>query len=131
MNLLTILVAALVAMVVGAIYYAPPIFGNYWMKLTGLKMTYMKKDTVWVMYLLTFAAAIVMTYVLSFLMGFLQTRSVGEAIKLAFWVWLGFVLTTSLTNALYSRKPLKLFFLENGHHLLVMIVVSVILALWK
>jgi len=37
-NWLAVIVAGIVAWVVGAIWYAPPVFGNRWMEMMGMKM---------------------------------------------------------------------------------------------
>ena len=42
-NYLAVLVAAIVNMVVGALWYSPLLFGKAWMKLTGFNKKQLKK----------------------------------------------------------------------------------------
>lgn len=45
-------------------------------------------------------------------------------LQVGFLVWLGFVGPTSLLNALYGKKSLKLYVLDNGYHLVSLMVMG-------
>ncbi len=130
-NLLAVLVAVVLSMAVGAVWYSPLAFAKPWMRLVGLTDKDLKKDGAWVNYLITFIGLVLMALVLSLFLNLLGVSNVVEGLKVGFFVWSGFVATTSLTNALFSQKPLKLYLLENGHHLAVILVMSAILSAWR
>lgn len=130
-NLMAVLIAVILSMVIRAVWYSPIAFGNLWMKLVGLSGKDMKKEGVWIYQVTTFIGLVLMALVLSLLLNLLSVSNVVEGLKVGFFVWSGFVATTSLTNALFSQKSLKLYLLENGHHLAVILVMSLILSAWK
>jgi hypothetical protein len=57
-NYLAVIAATLSTMVVGSIWYAPKVFGNYWMKAAGVKPSGRALDA---------AAPIVVTVLVSFI----------------------------------------------------------------
>lgn len=127
-NFLAILLCGVASMVIGYFWYSKMLFAEQWMKLSGLKMSDMKGDGVWKNYLVTFGCALLMAYVLALTLKFTGTIGAAESLKMAFWLWLGFVAATSLTNDLFNQVPFKLFLIKSGHHLANMLVASLILA---
>jgi Protein of unknown function (DUF1761) len=54
-----------------------------------------------------------------------------RGLKIGFGVWLGFVATVQFTNALFGKKPMKLFMIDTGYQLVCYIAMSIILVLWR
>jgi hypothetical protein len=52
-------------------------------------------------------------------------------IKMGLAVWLGFVTTVQLTNALFMRQPAKLYALNAGYQLVCYVVRGAIMAAWR
>ena len=46
-------------------------------------------------------------------------------------MWLGFVATTSHTNTAFADRGWKVWLVESGNHLVVLVLMGVILALWR
>ena len=46
-------------------------------------------------------------------------------------VWLGFVTTVQLTNALFMRQPAKLYAINTGYQLVCYVVRGAIMAAWR
>tara|TARA_Y100000031_G_C8076217_1_gene317467 strand:- start:182 stop:601 length:420 start_codon:yes stop_codon:yes gene_type:complete len=132
-NYWAILVSGVAAVVIGAVWYSPGVFGKAWMQLVGFKKEDMKKAKQEGMagkYLTGFIGALVMAFILAHFIGFAGASSaVGGAIA-AFWLWLGFIATTTLGSVLWERKPLTLYFLNNAYNLLSLLVMGVILGAW-
>jgi hypothetical protein len=129
--ILAILGCVLSSMVIGYLWYSKWLFAKEWMRLVGLSEHQMKKDGVWVSYLITMAAALLEALVLSVVFSFVQVENVTESMKIGFLMWSGFIATTQLTNALFAQKPLKLFLIEAGYHLVAIMAMSVILTVWR
>ena len=132
-NLLAVVGAAVANMVVGMLWYSPAVFGKMWMGLSGLntqKMNEMKRKGMAKSYLISFAGALVMSYVLAVFLGYSTAANVSEALQVAFWLWLGFIATTMLGSILWESKPTKLYLLNVLHYLISMFVMSVILFVW-
>ena len=126
-NLWAVLAAGLAAMVLGYIWYAPPVFGKMWMKLAKVEKA---KGGMAITVLSGLISMWVMAYVLAYLLKFLQAQTIWEGVIAGVWVWVGFVATVSLGSVIYERKPIKLYLLNNAFNLLSLAMMGVILTVW-
>jgi hypothetical protein len=128
MNYIAIFVAAIVAMIVGFLWYSPVLFGSYWMKLMEYKKNRkgMQKT-----YILTFIAAIISASVLRYLIKITGAIGVGGGIKIGFFVWLGFTTTVQFTDWIFSDKKKELYILNTGYQLVSFLIMGVILSIWQ
>ena len=133
-NFLAVLVAAVSSMLVGAFWYSPFFFGKKWMALMGFtdesEIARMKQG-VGKKYVLTFFSALVTSYVLAQIINITKSFTLGKGIQAGFWLWLGFVATTSLSSWLFEKRPAGLYLLNNFYHLVSFWVMGIILALWR
>ncbi len=67
MNLLAILVAALVPLIVGFIWYNPKVFGNAWMKATGITDDKMKQSNMLLIFGVTFILSLLLAMAMQFM----------------------------------------------------------------
>ncbi len=129
-----ILVTAIVAMALGALWYSPAVFGKMWMNLCGFTEKHMeeaKKKGMGKSMVLAFLAQLVMAYVLAHFVQYAGAAgSIVGGLQAGFWIWLGFIATTLLNSVLWEGKPVKLYLLNIAHYLLVLLVSGVILAVW-
>jgi len=126
-NVMAVIVAGVVAWVIGALWYSSLLFGKQWMQLANLKDTKPNPAT-FIVGLLTY---IVMAYVLAHVLGAYNSTTVMAGLQGGFWTWLGFVATITLGSVLYEQKPLALYILNNAYNLISFLVMGVILAVWK
>lgn len=132
-NITAVLAAAVVQMFLGFLWYGP-FFGKTWMRLTGVskdKISESKKKGMKKIYLVAFLSSLVMAYVVANFVFFLNTQGVLEAMRLGFWIWLGFVATVMLGQVLWLDKSLKLYALDTGYYLLTLILTSIIVTVWR
>lgn len=133
LNYLAILVAGLVTMVLGAIWYSPPVFGKLWMslsKLTKKDMEEAKKKGMAPLYVVQLISALVTSYVLAHFIDYLGAITWLDGVVAGFWLWLGFVATVTIGSVLWEGKSFKLYILNNAYNLLSLIIMGAILALW-
>jgi len=130
-NYWAVIVAAVAQMIVGFIWYAPALFGDIWMKLSGLSQADMKDANMPRIFGLSFVGSLVMAYVLAHFAYYAGAKDVNTGLQLGFWVWLGFVVTVMLSDVLYNRKPFKLYVLNISYHLVSLLVMGAILASWR
>lgn len=125
-----ILVAAIAQVVIGSLWYGP-LFGNTWMKLSGIKKpkvinSQMKKHMM-ASYIWMFISSIVMAYVLKVvILQFPFASATGVAIT-AFIVWIGFIAPVQLGMVLWEGKPFKLYAINVLYYLVALIVSALIL----
>jgi hypothetical protein len=135
-NLWAVLVAAAATMVVGFVWYSPMLFANPWMKLMGYdpndkaKIAEMQKSA-GPSYALSLVASALAAAVLGKIIAIATVHSALYGIKIGLAVWLGFVTTVQLTNALFSRQPAKLYMINTGYQLVCYVVMGAILGMWR
>ncbi len=128
-NFVAIIIAGLASMPVGFIWYSPALFAKEWMQLVGLTKEKMEKNKSKMpqMYGTALLGAMVMSFVLSQFIAATNTHTTIQGITTALLIWIGFVATTGLTNTLFSGRPTKLFLIDAGYHLAVLVVMGAIL----
>lgn len=129
-NYAAVAAAAIVNMVLGFVWYGP-LFGKPWMKMMGLTKDSVKSTEMNKLYAAAFVSALVMAYVLSHFVQVGGAISAIEGATIGFWIWLGFITTTTLSGLLWEGKPLNLYLLNNGYYLVLLLVNGALLALWR
>lgn len=129
-NLIAVLIAGLVYMVLGAFWYSPSLFGKQWMGLVGKTEEDVKASNAVVGYVIAMSGALVASYVLAHMIQLLDARTIASGIQTGFWLWLGFVATTSATNYSFAGRPRQLYFIDQGYHLVALLLMGTILAVW-
>jgi len=132
-NWLAVIAAVVVNMVVGAIWYSPVLFAKDWAKLTGRKMNEMGDGTKG--YVLTtigaFVQAIVLLHFVTYAGTFWYTYTdVEVGLLTAIWAWLGFVAIPQGVNMVFANTRKKLWAINTGYFLVVLLINGVILASW-
>src|SRR3989344_3245161 len=127
-NYLAVLVAAVINMVVGAIWYSPVLFAKDWSKLTGRKANEMGDGST--RYVITFAGALLQAYILTHFVSYSGAVTAVEGAMTGFWLWLGFVAITQGVNTVFAGTRKKLLAINTGYFLAVMLINGALLAVW-
>lgn len=128
-NYLAVFVAAVVYMVVGALWYSPVLFGKTWKKLVGSHAD-MTRGNAANGYALTFVAALLIAYVMAHFVDYLGADTVLAGAQTAFWLWAGFSVTAGVGETIFAGRPGKLYVLNMSYNLVAMVVMGAILAVW-
>jgi hypothetical protein len=132
LNWLTVIGATIAAMVLGALWYSPVLFAKEWTELMNLKkgdIDTSKKGmakTYGMSALVTFVTA----FVLKQFIDLFYIVNFFDALQLAFWIWFGFVATSMMNSVIYEKKPWRLYIINAGYQLAILILMSVILSYW-
>ncbi len=134
-NLWAVLVAAVVSMAIGAMWYSPSLFGKLWMELMGLnesKLHEMKQKGMAKKYFISLVSQLVAAYGFAVLMNTLSFFPTwADGVIFGFTLWLSLIATTSLSMVLWEGKPFKLYFLKTVHLLVVFLAMGTLLAVWR
>jgi len=130
-NYVAVVVSAIVLMVLGAVWYAPPVFGTMWMRLIAKKPEDVQQGPMPQAYGMMFVSALVLSFALAHVLRWAGAGTAIGGIKVALALWIGFVLTTNAGTFIFEGRPAALYWLNTGYHGVGMIIVGVILALWK
>ena len=76
-------------------------------------------------------ASLLTAYVLAHFVRFTGADTVSKGAQTGFFVWLGFVLTTNLGTVLFEFRPLGLYLINNGYHLVGLLGMGALLAVWQ
>ena len=128
-NILAVVVSAVAAMVAAFIWYSPPLFEKAWLEEIGRSREQVEGDSP-LKYLVAFIGSILMAYILARLLDIVGGPSLELGILMAVVVWVAFVAATSATNFAFAGRPVRLWLIENGSHLLTLLVMGAILGLW-
>ncbi len=124
--------AAVAAFIIGGLWYGP-LFGMKWAKYMGMTkahMEYAKNKGMAKLYFFNFIGTLITASILGGLVFSLGFDVMG-AIGLAIWLWLGFmVFTTLLGSLLWENKPTGLFWINSIYWLITFVVMAGILAAW-
>jgi uncharacterized protein DUF1761 len=135
-NVWAVLVSALATMVVGFVWYSPLLFARRWTILMGYdpddkaKLAEMQKSA-GPSYMLSLVASVLSAAVLGKIIVIATIHTPLYGIKMGLAVWLGFVTTVQLTNALFMRQPAKLYAINTGYQLVCYVVMGAIMAAWR
>lgn len=128
-NLPAVVVSAVSAMAVGAVWYSPMLFAKPWMQLTGRKdMNAMEGAAVG--YATAFIGALITAYVLAHFVGYAGAKNAVEGAVTGIWAWLGFTGTSFLTTYTFANRPKKLWAIDALQYLAVFVVMGLILGAW-
>jgi uncharacterized oligopeptide transporter (OPT) family protein len=78
-----------------------------------------------------FVAQLVTAYVMAHFVMAWGVVGAWEAIQLAFWVWLGFIVTVLLNGVLWEKRTKELYLFNIAYHLASLIVMTLILTYWQ
>lgn len=127
-NWWAILIAAIINMFLGAVWYAPAVFGKSWMKLTGHKMG---EGSAVTGYAITALGALLQAWVLVHFVRYAGALTAIKGAMIGFWLWFGFVGVVMATNIVFENRPWKLWAINSGYFLFALVVNGAILAAWR
>lgn len=129
---LPVLVAAVAAFVLGALWYSPALFATAWVRAHGYtdeQIARMRSGAARA-YAISFACFLVMAAAMGLLVARVQPVGVLGGIKLGALIGVGFAAAVSLTANVYSDRPLAAWAIDAGYQVAYLILMGVILAVW-
>lgn len=128
LNWLAILVAALVPMVLGALWYAL-LFARLWMRAVGRRPEDMTGASLG--YALSALAAIVTSYTLARVVRWAEVDDLGNGVLVGVLLWLGFVATIIAVQTYYGGRSRTLWAIDAGYWLVSLLVMGAIHGAWE
>lgn len=130
-NWVAILVAAIAAQPVGALWYSPWLFANAWMRELGKTPEEIHADSSKMPFVVGFVSPLVMAAVLAWLSGVTGWTGAGAGIALGVIVALGLVAAGGAPHYAFSGRSRVAFLIDAGHTLAVLVVVGAIVGAWR
>lgn len=129
-NIWAVVVAAGINMVIGALWYSPALFANPWSDMLGKDLKSMRENATQG-YIAAIVASLVMSYVFALVIETTQARDAISGASIGFWLWLGFVATTTMVDYVFAGHRKKLYLINVGYPLAALVVMGAILGAWK
>ncbi len=133
-NYVAVLVAAAASFVVGFLWHGP-LFGTYWLKLSGISEKEARegaKDMNMAPRIIAaFLQQLVMAFVVAHFVYLVSATDIVAAAVLAFWIWLGFIVTVLLNGVLWEKRTMNLYVFNIVYHFVALFVMTAILAMWR
>jgi hypothetical protein len=129
-NWLAVLLAAVSSMVVGAVWYAKPVFGTRWMRLTNLTDEKLKGTAVLpliITFVVSFFTAAVLAGSAAIAQHFYQGSFLLNAVLTSVILWIGFTASRMITHDLFERRAATLTTINLAHELVTVVVMGLII----
>jgi len=126
-NYLAVIVAAIVAVAIGIVYYGILGIGDRQARMLGASPARPGP----MQGAIGLIVSLVNAWVIAVLSLTVGAASIGDAIVLGAFVWLGFGATFKAAQVAFERRPWAVWALQAVHDLVVEVVVAVIVTLWR
>ena len=131
-NYPAVIVAAILHWILGAVWYG--VFSSKFIELmawTPAQMTAIESQSHTKDYILAFLSSLVLTYILAHFLQYTKAVNISGGLQTAFWLWLGFVVTTQLPTVLFEGRKPGLYLLNIGYQFVACLAAGALLALWR
>ena len=129
-NWWAVLAAAAASMILGFLWYAPPIYGNTWMRAAGVSPKKTQKGMAGPT-ALAIAMSLLTAYVvahMSFLANqYFEDSFFVDAVQTSFWLWFGVSAATLVTHYSFEGRPAKLVWLNIGNRFMTIIAMGMVI----
>jgi len=128
MNLWAVLAAGVSSLVLGGLWYSPVLFGNAWMRASGITEEKARSSNMGKVMGTTFLLALIGAAVFAMFLG--PAPAIGFAVGAGFSAGLCWVAGSFGINYLFEQRPLSLFLINGSYHTLQYTVIGLILGAW-
>jgi hypothetical protein len=129
-----VIVATLVHYILGGLWYSPLLFGNKFLQYVNWspeKIAEIEKQSHTKELVIAFVTSLVLVYILAHFVQYTKATTAMAGIQTAFWLWLGFVVTTQAATVIFEQRPLGLYLLNVSYQLVGCAFAGAILAIWR
>jgi hypothetical protein len=126
MNWVAIIVAAVVNMVIGSLWFSPVLFQKPWVAMRVDKNP-MSGVASPLLYVITAVGALVSAITLDWIIGLAGARSPTGGAIIGLYAGLGFVAPAILSDNLFNERPFKLYLIVAGFPVVGLLVMGAIL----
>jgi hypothetical protein len=127
-NYVAVVVAALVPMFLGALWYSTALFARPWMRAVDRTQQELKGAQLG--YVISAVGALFMSYALARIDRWAKVDDLWNGALVGLLIWVGFVATVLAVNTYFSGRPLKLWLINAGYQLVALVLVGAIHGVW-
>jgi hypothetical protein len=131
MNYLAILVAGIAATILGAIWYAPGLFGNTWMQGVGKTKEQVEADFSPMKIVGAFVGYLVAAYGIARILAITGAGSLRYGLFVGLLAAVCFAVATNGVNELMESRPSKVFLVNSLYTIVAFLIMGAIIGLWR
>jgi hypothetical protein len=132
-NYIAVLLATLSSMIVGAIWYTPRVFGDYWMKQSGVTPSGNSRDAIG-----PIATTVVVSFITAWVLAgaaylsfdFYGGSFLVNSLLTGLILWAGFTAARFITHDAFDKRPVGLTVLNVAHELVTILIMALIIGVW-
>jgi hypothetical protein len=128
LNWTAIVVAAIVPMLLGALWYSNALFARPWLRAVDRTEDELKGATMG--YVLSAIGALLMSYALARIVRWAEVDDLWNGALVGLLVWVGFVATVLAVTTYFSGRPSALWSINAGYQLFALVIVGAIHGAW-
>ena len=129
-----VIVATLVYFILGGLWYSPLLFANKFIQLmnwTPEQLRQMESQSHGKELAIAFVMSFLLVYILAHFVQYTKATTAIGGIQTAFWLWLGFIVTTQVPSVLFEGRSFGVFLIHVGYQLVGCLLAGAILAVWR
>ena len=129
-----VIVATLVHFILGGLWYSPLLFANKFLQLvnwTPEQVRQMESQSHAKELVIAFVMSFLLVYILAHFVQYTKATNAIGGIQTAFWLWLGFIVTTQVPLVLFERRSFGLFLINVGYQFVGCALAGAILGVWR
>jgi hypothetical protein len=128
LNWVAIVVAAIIPMVLGALWYSPILFADPWMRAVGRTREELGDASLG--YLLSAIGAFLSAYVLARVVKWAEVDDLWNGALVGVFVWAGFVATVLGVTTFFAGRSRTLWLINSGYQLVSLVLMGALLGAW-
>ena len=131
-NILAILAAALVEVVVGAIWFnAPFAFNKQWLAGIGKTAEQVREEASHMALVVAVVGAIITAFVMALFIGWMGINTLVNGLIIGFLIAVGFSANSAFIKDQFERRPMSLTLINGLHDVVIFTIMGGILAAWQ
>ena len=135
-NWVAVVVATVVHMVLGGLWFSPVLFGNPWIKLMGMtpkRVEECKKKggkAMALMAVFSLVMSSVLVFMLAHVANYLGPLSWMHGLVIGVLLWAGFLNTVKISGLLFHSQKFKLYLIETAYELATVVLMAMVITMW-
>jgi len=129
-----VIVAAIVHFLLGGLWYSPLLFENKFLQLINWspqQLQQIQNESHAKELAIAFVMSLILVYVLAHFVQYTKATNAMGGIQTAFWLWLGFIVTTHVPTVIFEHRSFGLFLINVAYQFVGCALAGVILAVWR
>lgn len=129
-NVAALALAAILKSVVGTVWFSPALLGPRWNSYAKCDPDVLRRGLPRALGV-DVIGNFVMAFVLVHATHYAGATSAAQGAAVGFFNWLGFVAVSTLFSVTFEKRPFGLWLINNGFHLIGIVLMGVIVTTWR